>query len=40
MNGISFWIGYFLGVGTGPLAVFGIAFFFSSRDRAKARPPK
>lgn len=36
----AFWIGYFLGVGTGPLAVFGIAYYFTSRDRKAAAKRK
>jgi len=31
---IGFWLGYALGVTTGPLAVFLIAFYFTSRDKS------
>jgi len=34
----AFLIGYVLGILTGPLAVYGVAFYFSSRDKRTDRP--
>jgi hypothetical protein len=34
---IAFAIGYFFGVATGPVAIFGIAFYFASGDRRAER---